>query len=104
MADKRPIEQRVADHENRIEHIEDSMRDLKDDLSKGLQRVDESNRYLRNQNGEILREIIKRNNVAEQHDYTLKKMSKTNQIKMFTMIFGASGLAFALIELLLKFL
>ena len=104
MVDKKPIDKQIADHEQRIQAMEHNINELKDDLKQGLQRVDESNRYLRNQNGEILREIIKRNNVAEQHDYTLKKMSKTNQIKTFTTIFGASGLAFALIELLLKFL
>lgn len=99
---KIPIEDKVVNHEQRIKYLEDSMHELKDDLTQGLQRVDESNRYLRDQNGEILREIIKRNNVAEQHDFDLKKIAKTNQLKMFGLIFGASGLAFAIIELIIK--
>ena len=99
---KIPIEDKVVNHEQRIKHLEDSMHELKDDLTQGLQRVDESNRYLRDQNREILREIIKRNNIVEQHDFDLKKIAKTNHLKMFGLIFGASGLAFALIELIIK--
>lgn len=101
---KIPIEDKVVNHEQRIKYLEDSMHELKDDLTQGLQRVDESNRYLRDQNREILREIIKRNNVVERHDFDLKKIAKTNHLKMFGMIFGASGLAFALIELIIKLL
>ncbi|WP_300562776.1 hypothetical protein [Companilactobacillus sp.] len=96
------LEKEVADHGERLNTVERDVMELKKDLSEGLARVDQSNQYLREQNNNILTEIIRRNSTADQRDFEIKKMSKNNQFKMFGMIFGASGLAFGLIELLLK--
>lgn len=89
-------------HDERLNHIENDVADLKKDLRAGLDRVDQSNQYLREQNNQILKEIIYRNNTAEQHDYDIKKLTKGNQLKMFGMIFGASGLAAIVLDLLFK--
>lgn len=96
------LEKEVTDHGNRLNTVERDIAEVKKDLNDGLARVDQSNQYLREQNRDILKEVIKRNSSADRRDFELTKLTKTNQFKMFGMIFGASGLAFGLIELLLK--
>lgn len=95
---KEPIEQQVADHEQRIKEMEHNM----SDFTQSLKRVDDSNAYLRKQNDKILDAIVERNTNKDRYKYGLMKQSKANQLKMFGMIFGASGLAFAVIELIIK--
>lgn len=96
------LEKEVEAHGVRLDSVERELTEVKQSLNDGLARVDQSNKYLREQNNNILTEIIRRNSTADQRDFEIKKLSKTNQFKMFGMIFGASGLAFGLIELLLK--
>lgn len=98
------IEHQVKAHEDRLTRVENDVRDLKEDLRSGLQRVDNSNQYLREQNSQILKEVIKRNTIAEQHDFEIQKLRRGNQLKMFGMIFGASGLAAIVIDVVLKLL
>ncbi|MGR3742105.1 hypothetical protein [Companilactobacillus sp. DQM5] len=96
------LEKEVESHTGRIKTLEHDVKELSQNLRDGLQRVDQSNEYLRTQNNDILKEIIKRNSNAEQRDYELKKLGKTNQVKMFGMIFGASGLAALVLDFLMK--
>lgn len=96
------LEKEVVAHGNRLSTVERDIAEVRKDLNDGLARVDQSNQYLREQNRDILKEVIKRNNNADQRDFEIKKLSKNNQLKMFGMIFGASGLAFGVIELILK--
>lgn len=98
------IEKEVEGHGTRITTLEHEVRELNQNLRDGLQRVDQSNEYLRTQNNDILKEIIKRNSNAEQRDYELQKLTKGNQMKMFGMIFGASGLAAVVLDVIMKFL
>lgn len=96
------LEKEVKDHGSRLNDVERDISELKKDLSEGLTRVDQSNKYLREQNRDILKEVIKRNGLADQHDFEIKKMAKTNQFKMFGMIFGASGLAALVLDIIMK--
>lgn len=96
------LEKEVADHGSRLNNVERDISELKKDLSEGLTRVDQSNQYLREQNRDILKEVIKRNNAADKHDFEIKKMTKANQLKMFGMVFGASGLAALVLDIILK--
>ena len=96
------LEKEVREHGTRIEAVEKDVIKLNKDLSDGLNRVDQSNQYLREQNRDILKEVIKRNNNADQRDFEIKKIAKTNQFKMFGMIFGASGLAALALDIIMK--
>jgi len=96
------LEKEVKDHSSRLNDVERDISELKKDLSEGLTRVDQSNKYLREQNRDILKEVIKRNGLADKHDFEIKKMAKTNQFKMFGMIFGASGLAALVLDIIMK--
>lgn len=96
------LEKEVKDHGSRLNNVERDISELKKDLSEGLTRVDQSNQYLREQNRDILKEVIKRNNAADKHDFEIKKMTKANQLKMFGMVFGASGLAALVLDIILK--
>lgn len=98
MVEKVSIADQLSDHGHRIELLEHNM----SDFTQSLKRVDDSNRYLRKQNDKILDAVVEQKNVAEQHDYDLKRATKTNHLKMFGMFFGASGLAVAVIELVIK--
>ena len=97
-------EERLEDHEKRLKNAENDMGNLKVDLREGLARVDQSNTYLREQNNQILKEILNQNKATAQQDYDLKKITKVNQMKMFGMIFGASGLAALVLDIILKLL
>lgn len=96
------LEKEVREHGTRIEAVEKDVIKLNKDLSDGLNRVDQSNQYLREQNRDILKEVIKRNNNADQREFEIKKIAKTNQFKMFGMIFGASGLAALVLDVIMK--
>lgn len=96
------LEKEVAYHGNRLTTVERDIAEVKKDLNDGLARVDQSNKYLREQNRDILKEVIKRNSNADKHDFEIKKMAKTNQFKMFGMIFGASGLAALVLDIIMK--
>ncbi|WP_436635375.1 hypothetical protein [Latilactobacillus sakei] len=96
------LKDKMDEHEMRIGAVERDVIELKKDLSEGLTRVDQSNKYLREQNRDILKEVIKRNGLADKHDFEIKKMAKTNQFKMFGMIFGASGLAALVLDIIMK--
>lgn len=97
-------EKELKSHGERLNQVEKDVQEIREDLRSGLQSVNESNRYLREQNSDILKEIVKRNAVAEKHDFEIQKMTKTNQFKMFGMIFGASGLAALVLDIILKLL
>lgn len=96
------LEKEVKEHGSRLNDVERDISELKKDLSEGLTRVDQSNQYLREQNRDILKEVIKRNGLADQRDFEIKKLSKSNQFKMFGMIFGASGLAALVLDIIMK--
>lgn len=97
------LEKRVTEHGARIDAVEKEVIGLKKDLSEGLTRVDSSNQYLREQNNNILNEIIRRNKGADQHEFEITKMTKANQQKMFGTIFGAGGLIAVVIDMLIRF-
>lgn len=96
------ISKKIANHENRLTSVEKDVKEIRDDLKSGLERVDQSNQYLREQNRDILKEVIKRNNSTEQHNFEIEKIKSGNRIKMFGMFFGASGLATIVLDIILK--
>lgn len=121
------LEDRVDAHDKDIANIKRDLIDLKSDLKTGLATVATSNEFLRDQNNKILSAIIERNTNAtrdeaeqakekirekrekakadserERRNFEIQKMNKTNRYKMFAMIFGASGLATIVLDIILK--
>lgn len=86
------------DKNRRLIAVEDDIKKLKTDI----QSIGRSNQYLREQNRQILKEIIKRNTFADKQDFEIKKITKQNHLKMFGMIFSSSGLTAVFLEFLLK--
>lgn len=121
------LEDRVDAHDTDIANIKRDLIDLKSDLKTGLATVATSNEFLRDQNNKILSAIIERNTNAtrdeaeqakekirekrekakadserERRNFEIQKINKTNRYKMFAMIFGASGLATIVLDIILK--
>ncbi|MGY3767100.1 hypothetical protein ACWOAH_11285 [Vagococcus vulneris] len=114
------LEEKVSEHEKKlIEHdaqlteirlansreIADIRGEIKQwnaTLNEGLTRVDESNKYLREQNGQILNAIIGRNEKSSEREYELSKLKWSNAFKLGLAIFGSSGLVYAVIDIVLK--
>lgn len=56
----------LKDHEKRLGHVEKEILQMHQEFLQGLDRVDQSSKYLREQNNDILGAIIKRNETEEQ--------------------------------------
>ncbi|MFK4897395.1 hypothetical protein [Lactococcus petauri] len=106
-------EERLKQHDREIARVNDRMAGMQESIDKGLIRVDESNKFLREQNArqseqntEILQAVIKRNENSEGRDFQLKMLHRSNFWKMVFAIGGAlsagGGLGFFLETLLKK--
>ncbi|MDT2597388.1 MULTISPECIES: hypothetical protein [Enterococcus] len=103
-------EDRLKQHDKELSRLNDVTIEMQKSMNEGLARVDESNRFLREQNtrqseqnAEILREVLNRNKEEEKHKYELRMIDKTNIWKLILGIGGGAGVAFAFVLELLKF-
>lgn len=71
-------------------------------LREGLTRVDESNKYLREQNQDILKAIIGRNESSSERQFEMEKMKEQSRTKIALTILGSGGIVYAIIDLLIK--
>ncbi|MEK0177233.1 hypothetical protein WN867_09415, partial [Tetragenococcus halophilus] len=76
-------------------------------LNNGLSRVDESNRFLREQNtrqseqsNEILQAILNRNDNSEKRSHELKMLNWSNVWKIVSISAGAGGVISAVVQML----
>lgn len=104
-------EDKLKQHDKEISRLNDLSIEMQKSMNEGLARVDESNRFLREQNtrqseqnAEILREVLNRNKEEEKHKYELRMIDKTNIWKLILGIGGGAGVVFAFVLELLKFL
>ena len=104
-------EERLKQHDKELGRLNDVTVEMQKSMNEGLARVDESNRFLREQNtrqseqnAEILREVLNRNKEEEKHKYELRMIDKTNIWKLILGIGGGAGVVFAFVLELLKFL
>lgn len=81
-----------------IESIKSDIRSWSVTLSEGLARVDESSKYLREQNSNILNEIIGRN----ERNHEMDKIKWQSVLKICLAIFGSGGFIYAVIDLILN--
>lgn len=94
------IEKAIAKHGQRLDGHDREFHELKKEFHETLGRVDESNKFLREQNNRILEAVIVRNNNADKHDFDLNKINTTNRWKFWLTLISASGIGAVLIQFL----
>ena len=112
----------MKQHDKELSRLNDVTLEMQKSMNEGLARVDESNRFLREQNtrqseqnAQILQAVLKRNDdsesrqaelekMKEQQNYELKIIDKTNLWNMIFGIGGSAGVVFAFVMELLKYL
>lgn len=104
-------EERLKQHDKEIGRLNDGMLAMQKAMNEGLARVDESNRFLREQNTrqseqnqEILSAVLNRNDDSDKRQHELKMLNRSNLWKMIFGIGGSAGVAFAFVLELLKYL
>lgn len=94
----------LKNHENRLDRMEHEMLQMHKEFLQGLDRVDQSNKYLREQNNDILGAIIKRNETEEQHKHQLQLISRKNMWQLIIGISSTTGLLYIILQQLFKIL
>lgn len=114
-------QEKLKQHDKELSRVNDRMAGMQRSIDEGLTRVDESNRFLREQNArqseqntEILQAVIKRNENSEsrqaqldkiekEQNFQLKLLDKTNFWKVILGIGGSAGAVFAVIMEAIKY-
>lgn len=114
-------EDKLKQHDKELSRLNDFTVEMQKSMNEGLTRVDESNRFLREQNtrqseqnAEILQAVIKRNEHSEERqnrldeletkqNFQLKMLDKTNFRKVVFGVGGAAGAVFAIVMELIKY-
>ena len=101
-------EDKLKQHDKELSRLNDFTVQMQKTMNEGLTRVDESNRFLREQNtrqseqnAEILQAVIKRNDTSDERQFQMKIIDKQNFWKA---VFSIGGVAGAIIAASLKLL
>lgn len=94
----------LKDHEKRLGHVEKEILQMHQEFLQGLDRVDQSNKYLREQNNDILGAIIKRNETEEQHKHQLQLINRKNMWQLIIGVSSTTGLLYIILQQLFKLL
>lgn len=96
---------KLKQHDKEIARLNDSFVEMQKQMNDGLTRVDESNRFLREQNtrqseqnAQILQAVIKGNESSDERQFQLKMLDKSNIWKLIFGIGGSSAIIFALVK------
>lgn len=96
-------------HDKELSRLNDMSVEMQKQMNDGLTRVDESNRFLREQNtrqseqnAQILQAVIKGNESSDEHQFQLKLLDKTNFWKLIFGIGGASAAIYTIIIEVIK--
>lgn len=102
-------ETKLKQHDKELSRLNDMTVEMQKQMSEGLARVDESNRFLREQNtrqseqnAQILQAVLKGNESSDERQFQLKMLDKTNLWKLIFGIAGASATIYAIIMEVLK--
>lgn len=97
---------KLKQHDRELSRLNDMSVEMQKQMSEGLARVDESNRFLREQNtrqseqnAQILQAVIKGNESSDERQFQLKFLDKTNFWKL---IFGIGGASAAIYTILME--
>ncbi|KWT48023.1 hypothetical protein ABB41_06765 [Lactococcus lactis] len=99
----------IKQHSKEIARLSDMSVEMQKQMSEGLARVDESNRFLREQNtrqseqnAQILQAVIKGNESSDERQFQLKLLDKTNFWKLTIGIGGSAAAIFAALTEIIK--
>lgn len=99
-------EDKLKRHDKELSRLNDMSVEMQKQMNDGLTRVDESNRFLREQNTrqseqnvQILQAVIKGNESSDEHQFQLKLLDKTN---LWKLIFGIGGASAAIYTILME--
>lgn len=102
-------ETKLKQHDKELDRLNDSFVEMQNQMNVGLTRVDESNRFLREQNtrqseqnAQILQAVIKGNESSDERQFQLKLLDKTNFWKLIFGIGGASAAIYTIIMEVIK--
>lgn len=102
-------DKKIKQHDKEIARLSNNLVEMQKDLNNGLSRVDESNRFLREQNtrqseqnNEILQAILNRNDQSEKRKHELKMLNWSNLWKIVSISAGAGGVISAIVQVLLN--
>mgnify|MGYP001065827051 CR=1 FL=1 len=102
-------DKKIKQHDKEIARLSNNLVEMQKDLNNGLSRVDESNRFLREQNtrqseqnNEILQAILNRNDNSEKRKHELKMLNWSALWKIVTVSAGAGGVISAVVQVLLN--
>ncbi|ADJ61053.1 MULTISPECIES: hypothetical protein [Lactococcus] len=102
-------EDKLKQHDKELSRLNDMSVEMQKQMNDGLTRVDESNRFLREQNtrqseqnAQILQAVIKGNESSDEHQFQLKLLDKTNFWKLIFGIGGASAAIYTIIMEVIK--
>ncbi|MCF1613765.1 hypothetical protein LQF59_01640 [Tetragenococcus koreensis] len=102
-------DKKIKQHDKEIARLSNNLVEMQKDLNNGLSRVDESNRFLREQNtrqseqnNEILQAILNRNDQSEKRKHELKMLNWSSLWKIVTVSAGAGGVISAVVQVLLN--
>jgi len=100
---------KLKQHDKEISRLNDSFVEMQKQMNDGLTRVDESNRFLREQNtrqseqnAQILQAVIKGNESSDERQFQLKLLDKTNFWKLTIGIGGSAAAIFAALTEIIK--
>jgi queuine/archaeosine tRNA-ribosyltransferase len=99
-------EDKLKKHDKELSRLNDMSVEMQKQMNDGLTRVDESNRFLREQNtrqseqnAQILQAVIKGNESSDERQFQLKLLDKTN---LWKLIFGIGGASAAIYTILME--
>ena len=102
-------ETKLKQHDKELSRLNDMSVEMQKQMSEGLARVDESNRFLREQNtrqseqnAQILQAVIKGNESSDERQFQLKLLDKTNFWKLTIGIGGSAAAIFAALTEIIK--
>ncbi len=102
-------ETKLKQHDKELSRLNDMSVEMQKQMSEGLARVDESNRFLREQNtrqseqnAQILQAVLKGNESSDERQFQLKMLDKTNFWKLALGIGGSAGAIFAALSEIIK--
>lgn len=87
----------LSDHERRINDLNNKMTDT-------LKSVDESNKYLREQNNRILEAVIRGDEKSENHKNEMEVINRQNLWKVVTIAIGSSSVIYLILQQLMHFI
>ena len=98
---------KLAQHDKEIGRINDNLLEMQKGMNEGLARVDESNKFLREQNmrqseqnSEILSAVLNRNDKSDERSHDLKKNNQDNMWKLILMVSASTGLITVILNLI----